>query len=121
MAFADPQSVTPTGGSAISLPRTSSSIGAGAFTSADGNTTLLVSSQYGTRTRRTARLNMQKIADNPYNDGLNSLFSMSAYLVVDIPVLGYSLADQEANVGALTAWLTASSSAKVAQLLGGEN
>jgi hypothetical protein len=46
---------------------------------------------------------------------------MSAYLVVDVPSTGYSVAEQKQIVDALTAYLTASSGAKVTQLLGGEN
>jgi len=46
---------------------------------------------------------------------------MSSYLVVDTPVNGYTVAEAKAVVDALVAYLTASSGAKVAQLLGGEN
>jgi len=120
MAFADPQSVT-IDSVAISLPRTSFGASSGGFTSADGNTQLLVSSLYGKRTRRTARLNVQKIAEDPYNDGLSSLFSMSAYLVVDVPLVGFTTAEQLLNADGLTKWLTDSSGAKLSQLLGGEN
>jgi hypothetical protein len=46
---------------------------------------------------------------------------MSAYLVVDVPPLGFSIAEQKQIVDALTGYLTASSGARVTQLLGGEN
>jgi len=46
---------------------------------------------------------------------------MSAYLVVDVPVTGYTVAEAKQIVDGLTAYLTASSRAKVTQLLGGEN
>jgi hypothetical protein len=46
---------------------------------------------------------------------------MSAYLVVDVPKQGYSIAEQKQIVDALTAYLTASSGARVTQLLGGES
>jgi hypothetical protein len=44
---------------------------------------------------------------------------MSAYIVVDIPVTGFTVTEQKYIVDALTLWLTASSSAKTIQLLGG--
>jgi hypothetical protein len=46
---------------------------------------------------------------------------MSAYVVIDVPTTGYTIAEQKQIVDALTAYLTASSGAKVTQLLGGEN
>lgn len=121
MAFADPQSVTPTGGSATSLPRTSSGINSGVFTTNDGTMDLSVSHTYGKRTRRVIRLDFSKIAPNPLISAQNIKYSMSTYLVVDLPVTGFSVADAQAIVGGLTAYLTASSGARVTQLLGGEN
>jgi hypothetical protein len=120
MSFADPQSVT-INAVAISLPRVAAGNGSGQFTSADQNTSLLIANQYGSRTRRTVRLNIKKIAANPYNPAVNSTFSMSAYLVVDIPLVGFTTTEQFNNVAGLTGYLTASSGARVTQLLGGEN
>jgi len=120
MSFTDPQSVT-ISGTAISLPRVSSGAGTGQFTSADQNTSLIIANQYGSRIRRTIRLNVQKIAAAPYNPAVNSLFSMSAYLVVDVPTVGYITTDQFAVVAGLTKYLTDTSGARVTQLLGGEN
>jgi hypothetical protein len=45
---------------------------------------------------------------------------MSVYLVIDIPTVGYTNAEQKYQVDALTAWLTASSGANVTKVLGGE-
>lgn len=120
MSFADPQSVT-INGVAQSMPRTGSGINSGTFTEADGTTSLLVSHQYGKRTRRTIRLNDNKIAANPFDTSLNQQVSMSVYVVVDVPPQGYTVAEQKYVVDALVAYLTASSGARVTQLLGGEN
>lgn len=121
MAFADPQSVT-INAVANSLPRTSNGPGpAGAFRKDDGNVELLVSHAYGSRTRRTVRLNHRKVATDPFNSSLNAQYSMSVYLVVDHPVVGYTNVEQKQIVDALTAYLTASTGARVTQLLGGEN
>jgi len=119
MAYADPQSVT-ISGSAISLPRTSSGNGNGAFQSADGLTRLSASHSYGSRTRRLIKLDNAKIAADPLLAGVNVKASMSCYLVVDVPITGYDNTQAKAVVDAFLAYLTASTGAKVAQLLGGE-
>ncbi len=120
MAFADPQSVT-INAVAQSLPRTSSGVNAGVFTKDDGTVKLSVSHQYGKRTRRTIRIDHSKIAPDPLVSAQNIKFSMSVYLVVDVPVTGYTVAEQKQIVDALSAYLSASSGARTTQLLGGEN
>lgn len=120
MAFTDPQTVT-INAVAQTCPRTSSGVNAGVFTKDDGNVKLSVSHQYGKRTRRTARLDFSKIAADPLISAQNIKYSMSAYLVVDVPVTGFTVAEAKQIVDALTLYLTASSGAKVTQLLGGEN
>jgi hypothetical protein len=119
MAFADPQSITVVGG-AVSLPRVSSGVNQGIFRSADNNTVLTVADSYGKRTRRTARLDLFKIATDPYSSTLNTRFSMSAYVVIDVPTVGYTLADEVTNTAGILTWLTASTNAKLTQLMGGE-
>lgn len=120
MAFADPQTVT-IATVATALPRTSSGTNAGAFTSPDGTVKLTVSSSYGKRNRRTIRLDFSKIAADPFVAGQNNQVSMSAYIVVDVPKQGFTLSDETANAKALIDYLSASSNARLTQLLGGEN
>jgi hypothetical protein len=123
MAFADPQSVT-INAVAQSLPRTSSGVESGVFTKDDATVKLSISHQYGkgnnARTRRQLRLDHQKYAPDPLVSAQNVLRSMSVYIVVDVPKQGYTVVEQKQIVDALTAYLTASSGAKVTQLLGGE-
>jgi len=121
MSYADPQSVTPTGGSAISLPRTGSGPSSGVFTSADGLTSLSVSHAYGKRTRRSIRLTSAKISADPLNPSQNIRPSLSVTLVVDHPVNGFTNTEIKAQADALIGLLSASTGAKVTQLLGGEN
>lgn len=116
MAFADPQTLL-----ATTLPRTSSGVNTGSFTSSDGNTKFSVSHLYGKRTRRTARLDFSKIAADPLISATNIKYSMSAYLVVDTPITGFTVAEAKTIVDGLVAYLTATSGARVTQLLGGEN
>jgi hypothetical protein len=122
MSFADPQSVTiGTTPGTVSLPRTGSGVNTGAFTSNDGTTDVLVSHQYGKRTRRQARIDYKKIAPNPLISSENIQFSASVYLVVDLPQTGFTVSDAKDLVVALTTWLTASTNANTVKLLGGEN
>lgn len=120
MAFSDPQTVT-INAVAQTLPRVSSGVNVGAFQKDDSTVKLAVSNTYAKRTRRSIRLDHKKIAADPLQPSTNTQFSMSCYLVVDAPVTGYTLAEQKQIVDALTAYLTASSGARVTQLLGGEN
>lgn len=120
MAFSDPQSVT-INAIANSLPRVSSGVNAGTFSKDDGTVKLSVAHAYGKRNRRTIRIDFTKVAADPFVSGVNNKYSLSAYLVVDVPVTGFTIAEQKQVVDGLTAYLTASSGARVTQLLGGEN
>jgi len=119
MAFADPQTVT-INAIANTLPRTSSGQNAGVFTKDDATVKLGVSHTYGKRTRRTARVDHQKYAADPLISSTNVLRSMSAYIVVDVPIQGYTIAEQQQIVAGLTKWLTDTSGSNVTKLLGGE-
>lgn len=121
MAFSDPQSVT-ISGSAISLPRTGDGMATGEFTSNDGLTQVTVSHQNGgKRVRRQIKLTNSKVAPDPLISDRNIRFSMSAYVVVDTPVTGYTVAEAQAVVLALASYLSASSGASIGKLLGGEH
>lgn len=121
MAFADPQSMTVVGSSATSLPRTASGVNSGAFQNSDGTQKLSVSHTYGKRTRRVVRVDLSKIAADPFVAGQNNTVSMSAYVVIDIPKQGYTVAEQTTAVAGLASYLTASTNAQLIKLLGGEN
>lgn len=120
MSFADPQNVT-INAVAIPMPRTSSGVNSGVFTSADGNTRMSVSHAYGKRTRRTIRLDSTKVASDPLLPAQNVKLSDSVYLVVDAPIAGISNTELKQHIDGFLAALTASSGAKITQLLGGEN
>lgn len=120
MAFADPQSVT-INAVANSLPRVSSGVNVGSFKKDDGSLELSVQHSYGNRVRRQIRIKHTKIAADPLQPSTNKQYSMSTYLMIDVPVAGYTNAEIKQIVDGLTAYLTASSGSKVTQLLGGEN
>lgn len=119
MAYADPQSVT-INAVANTLPRVSFGVNAGAFQKDDGLVKLSVSHTYAKRTRRSLRLDFSKIAADPLISAQNIRYSMSAYVVVDLPTTGFTVAEAKYIVDALTLYLTASSGARTTQLLGGE-
>jgi len=114
--FSDPQSVT-ISGSANSLPRISSGIASGGYSTGDGTVQLKISHQTGKRFRRTVRLEHSKIAADPLTSA-NTKYSMTAYVVLDTPVVGYTVAEAQAVAAGLVAWLT---NANVGKVLGGEN
>lgn len=120
MAYTDPQSIT-VAGVAVPLPRTSFGVDEGAFSSSDRTYHLRIASSYGKRTRRTVRLSRDIISPDALNPSISSRQSMSAYIVVDTPVYGFSVVQQKELVDAFTAYLSGTSGARVTQLLGGEN
>lgn len=119
MAFADPQSVT-INAVAKSLARTGSGLNVGSFSKDDGEVKMAISHAYGKRNRRTLRIDHQKLTTDTLDPSINTTYSMSCYIVVDVPTIGYTIAEQKQVVDGLTAYLTASSGARVTQLLGGE-
>jgi hypothetical protein len=105
------------------MPRTGSGQSDGTFTSNDGLTVLKVTHNGGggKRHRHIIRVDVSKVAADPFDSTLNARYSMSAQLHVDVPSVGYTVAEQKAVVDALVAYLAASTGARVTQLLGGEN
>lgn len=120
MAFADPQTVT-INAIANTLPRVASGINAGSFSKDDGNVKLSVSHAYNKRTRRALRIDYRKIAADPLISAQSIVYTMSATLVIDTPVTGFTVAEAKQVIDGLVAYLSASSGARITQLLGGEN
>lgn len=122
MALADPQSVTiGTTPGTVSLPRTGQEMLQGVFQSADGNTKFSVSHQYGKRKRHLVRLDFQKVAPDPLISSTNVIYGTSAYVVVDVPLTGFTVAEQKDVVLALANYLIASTGANTVKVLGGES
>lgn len=120
MSFADPQTISPISGIS-SLPRTGFGPSSGSFSSADTTVKLDVSHAYGKRTRRQVRLTQNKVSADPLTPTNSLRTSMTAYIVVDTPVNGFTVAEAKIVVDALVAYLTTSTGARVTQLLGGES
>lgn len=118
--FTDPQSIT-INAVANTLPRTGVGASSASYSKDDGNVKLSVSHSYGKRTRRTARIDFRKTAADPLFPAQNTPYSMSTYIVADVPTVGFTVTEQKQIIDALSAWLTASSGANVTKLLGGES
>jgi len=118
--FTDPQSIT-INAVANTLPRTGVGASSASYSKDDGNVKLTVSHAYGKRTRRTARIDFRKTAADPLFPAQNTPYSMSTYIVADVPTTGFSITEQKQIIDALSAWLTASSGSNVTKLLGGES
>lgn len=114
--LADPQSVT-VNAVAQSLPAVKREDLSSTYRKDDGTYTLIISHQEGKRNRRVVRFENRMISTDPLTDA-NAEFSMSAYLVVDVPPVGYSLTEQEDIVQGLVDWLT---SANIVKVLGGQS
>lgn len=115
--FADPQSLT-VNAVAKSLPRVPSTNSDGLFENVAEGLKLRVSQSNGKRIRRTVRLDRSDIVTDPFLDGTNRPVSMSAYLVVDVPLLGFTATEISYDVQALVDWLD--TPANLAKVLGGE-
>lgn len=120
MALNDPQTIT-INAIAIPLNRTSSSLNRGDFSSVDRNVKETVSHQYGKRVRHLFRLDHSKVAADPFQSTLNAKYSMSVYLVADVPDVGYTVTEQKQVVDGFIAQLSASTGALITEVLGGEN
>jgi hypothetical protein len=116
--FSEPQSVT-INSVAATLPRVSFGDREGVFQTSDSATTLRVSHKLGNRNRRTVRLDFTKTAADPLLDGTSRPYSMSAYVVIDHPVVGYTNTEIENNLKALTDWLAVPGNS--AKIVGGES
>lgn len=112
MALVDPQSVT-VDSETKSLPRTGFSPNTGTFTSEDGNISLEVSHQQGSRIRHMVRLSDKRTVGNPLVPDQNLAVSMSSHLVIDMPRNGYTVAEIVDLSAALTAWATPENLTKV--------
>lgn len=118
MSLADPQSITI--GSAITLPRVSDDGFKSQYFSADRLVRETVSSQYTTgssgRTKTLVRVDKDVIAADPIS-ALNKSLTGSVYVVLDFPLIGFSVADKIAMFTGLSGQLTASTNSVLTKVL----
>lgn len=119
--FADPQALT-VSGTAVSLPRVGSGNPSrlGVYQNADGSMNLSIrQDQTANRFRREVRLTMKKVAADPIS-AVNKEVSASVIIAIDEPKVGFTDVELTSLYTALTAALSASSNARLLQLMGGE-
>lgn len=120
MAFADPQSVT-VNAVAQSLPRTGITDTKGVFTKDDSEYQLQVTqTNNGKRRRQAIRLSHNKTEPDPLMPSVNTALSLSVTLVLDGPTVGYTNTEKQDILDGFVAYLSASSGAKMTQMIGGE-
>lgn len=119
MALSDPQKITI---SAVEkkMPRVSTGAFQSTYLNDDGTAKLTVSTQNGSRKRHVARIDVEKITEDPFS-GDNVPVSMSTYIVIDRPLVGYTNAESLATFAGFNTLLTEASSALVTKLLGSES
>jgi len=120
MAFADPQTVT-ISGVTIPLPRVSTQGDETIYQSADSLTQMLASHDQGKRNRHLLRLNASKVTSDPFGPTENVEVSMSCYIVFDVPIAGYTNAEQLAVYTGFKTQFTATSDLLITKLLAGES
>lgn len=120
MSFADPQTITI---SAVTtpLPRVSVEGDEAIYQSADGLIQLLSSHDSGKRLRHVIRVNHSKVTADPFIPAQNVKVSMSNYMVFDVPIVGYTAAEQLAVYTGFKTQFSASSDALIVKLLAGES
>lgn len=121
MAFEDPLSMMDIGGDLITLPRTSTLPNSSVYTSAPGDYVVTAASNYARRTRRTLRVDTNKITADPFIPAQNVKVSTSFYVVFDLPPAGFTNADVLTNAENFLTMITDSGNLLLTKLLGGES
>lgn len=114
--FADPQTIT-VNTVAQTLPAVERNGTLSKYQKDDGTYSLSISHQIAKRGRFTVRIDATKVAPDPLSAANNQVYSASAYLVLDKPLVGYTNAEVQQIASALTAWAT---SANLLRVLGSE-
>lgn len=120
MALSDPQSVT-IGANVRSTARTIDNPSSSVYTDSDNGVTFTVGTQATKRRRTSVRVDLEKIAPDPFVTTINRKLSSSAYLVVDSPLTGFTKTELKDLALAISTWMTAGSSANLLKALGGEH
>lgn len=100
--FSEPQTVT-VNAVPVELDRISFDP-EGVFNNSTTGHKLRVYHTSGKRNRDNIRLDIIKTAADPLLDGVSRQYSMSVYLIIDKPVVGFSSTEVEQNAQALVDW-----------------
>lgn len=118
--YADPQTVT-INGVANTCNRVAVGDLSSTYRTADETVQLRISHKSAkNRTRRMARIDQTIVATDPLS-AEQQYQTAGAYIVVDEPKVGFSDAQLQYIITALTTWLTANTNANTTKLLGSES
>lgn len=121
MALADPQSIK-IGATESSLPRVSTGNYNSTYQSEDGKVVLKLSTvSNGKRKRQVYRVDLNKITEDPFDDSQNVEVSMSCYIVLDRPLVGFSNTEAYEALKGLVDTMSASSYKTAKQLIASES
>jgi hypothetical protein len=123
MALTDPQKFKEVAGTEVTAPRVSSGDFKSIYETSDGLNKLTVSTQEtsGNRLRHLVRIDVSKLATNPYEETKKQSISMSVYLIVDRPEAGFTVAEAKKLVEGLVGLLSASTYSLTEKMLGRES
>jgi len=123
MALTDPQKFKEAAGTEVTAPRVSSGDFKSIYDTSDGLTKLTLSTieSQSNRKRHMVRIDVEKLATNVYEESKKQSVSMSAYVVIDRPVNGFTNAEAKKLVEGLVGLLSASTYSVTEKVLGGES
>jgi len=123
MALTDPQKFKEAAGTEVTAPRVASGSFNSIYETSDGLSKLTVSTQEtsGNRKRHLVRIDVSKLATNPYEETKKQEISMSVYLVIDRPVAGFTVEEAKKLVEGLVGLLSASTYSLTTKVIGGES
>lgn len=123
MALTDPQKFKEVAGTEVTAPRVSSGDFKSVYETSDGLNmlTLSTTTSNSSRRRHLVRIDVEKVATNPFEEARKEPVSMSCYLVVDRPSTGYSVTEAKKLIEGLVGLISASSYSVSEKLLGGES
>lgn len=121
--FKDPINIQ-LNGNAKSLPRVYEEKNGTAYRTFEGDLSIDIAHSYVAkrgRRRSMLKLTTNQIVADAYVANTKRPVSMSAYVVIDSPLLGFSAQDKENLVVALADYLKATSNEAAKKLIGGES
>ena len=123
MALTDPQKFKEVAGTEVTAPRVASGDFKSIYETSDGANVLTVSTatSNSNRKRHLVRIDVSKLATNPFEETKKQSVSMSVYLVIDRPEAGFTVSEAKKLVEGLVGLLSASSYALTEKVIGGEN
>jgi len=123
MALTDPLKFKEVAGSEVEANRVSTGNFNSTYATSDGNNVATVSTQESSsnRKRHLVRIDSSKLTTDIYEESKKQAVSMSAYLVIDRPVAGFTVTEAKKLVEGLVGLLSASSFSVTEKVISGQS